>query len=47
MANIKEKVVVIYVKRITVKEKRIYAYNYGLKAFRLEIPEEKFRTKES
>ena len=36
-------VVVIYVKYITVRGKRIYASSYGLKAFRLEIPREKYR----
>jgi hypothetical protein len=37
-------VVVIYVKWITVKGKRIYPSN-GKKAFRLEIPREKYRAR--
>jgi hypothetical protein len=39
----KNDVVVIYVKWITIKGKRIYASTYGKKAFRLEIPREKYR----
>lgn len=36
-------VVVIYTPYITRKGRRIYASSYGLKAFRLEIPREKYR----
>ncbi len=36
-------VVVIYVKWITVKGRRVYASEHGLKAFRLEIPYSKYR----
>jgi hypothetical protein len=36
-------VVIIFVKWITVKGKRVYASKYGKKAFRLEIPREKYR----
>ncbi len=36
-------VVVIFVKWITVKGKRIYASSCGKKAFRLEIPRDKYR----
>jgi hypothetical protein len=42
MAN-KNDIVVIYVKYITRGGKRIFASQYGLKAFRLEIPREKYR----
>ena len=38
-------VVVLYVKWITIKGKRIYASAHGKKAFRLEIPREKYRPK--
>lgn len=40
----KDDVVVIFVKWITIKGKRVYASKYGKKAFRLEIPREKYRT---
>jgi len=44
MVIVNEKpVVVIYVKWITRNGKRIYASQYGLKAFRLEIPADKYR----
>jgi len=36
-------VVIIYVKWITRNGKRIYASTYGKKAFRLEIPREKYQ----
>jgi hypothetical protein len=36
-------VVVIYVKWITLGGKRYYAKDYGLEAFRLEIPRNKYR----
>ena len=36
-------IVVIYVKWITRGGRRIYASQYGLRAFRLEIPREKYR----
>jgi hypothetical protein len=39
----KDDVVIIFVKWITVKGKRVYASKYGKKAFRLEIPREKYR----
>lgn len=35
--------VVIYTKYITRGNKRIYASQYGLKAFRLVIPREKYK----
>jgi hypothetical protein len=40
----KDDVVVIFVKWITIKGKRVYASKYGKKAFRLEIPREKYQT---
>jgi len=36
-------VVVIFVPWITRRGKRVYASEYGLKAFRLEIPRDKYR----
>jgi hypothetical protein len=39
----KDDVVIIYVKWITIKGKRVYASQFGKKAFRLEIPREKYR----
>lgn len=35
--------VVIYVKWVTRQGRRVYASEYGLKAFRLEIPRSKYR----
>ncbi len=35
--------VVVYSKYITIRGKRIYASWYGLKAFRLLIPRDKYR----
>lgn len=35
--------IVIYRPFITVKGKRIYAWQKGLKAFRIEIPADKYR----
>jgi len=35
--------IVIYRPYITVKGKRIYAWQRGLKAFRIEIPRDKFK----
>jgi hypothetical protein len=43
MKNVKDDVVVIYVKWITIKGKRVYASHFGKKAFRLEIPRDKYR----
>jgi hypothetical protein len=39
----KPDIVVIYTPYITRGGKRIYASAYGLKAFRLEIPRDKYR----
>jgi hypothetical protein len=39
----KNDVIIIYTKWITVKGKRLYASTYGKKAFRLEIPRNKYR----
>lgn len=40
----KEETIVIYVASITTRSgKRIYAKNYGKKAFRLEIPKSKYK----
>lgn len=43
MAKDIDDMVVIYVKWTTIKGKRVYAWHYGLKAFRLEIPKSKYR----
>ena len=37
--------IIIYTPYITIKGKRIYANQYGLKAFRLCIPKDRYRTK--
>jgi hypothetical protein len=39
----KDDVIILFVKRLTVKGKRVYASKYGKKVFRLEIPREKYR----
>lgn len=43
MSTSKGDTVVIYRPFITVKGKRIYASQVGLKVFRLEIPRDKYR----
>lgn len=40
-----EEYVIIYTPYITVKGQRIYARNYGLKAFRLRIPKCKYKVR--
>lgn len=43
MSKSTDDMIVIYRPFITVKGKRIYASQAGLKAFRLEIPRDKYR----
>lgn len=43
MSSSAQDVVVIFVKWITRNGRRVYASEYGLKAFRLEIPADKYR----
>ena len=43
MSTQKDDIVVIYRPFITVKGKRIFASQVGLKAFRLEIPRDRYR----
>ena len=38
-----EEYIVIYTPYLTIKGKRIFASNYGLKAFRLCIPKERYK----
>lgn len=40
-----EEYIIIYTPCITVKGRRIFASNYGLKVFRLEIPKDKYKPK--
>lgn len=40
-----EEYIVIYTPYITIKGKRIYASRYGLKAFKLCIPKDRYRAK--
>ena len=40
-----EEYIIIYTPYITIKGKRIYARSYGLKAFKLRIPKDRYKVK--